>query len=80
MASWLRYYDSFYERCGSQSFVTETEVVKPWMAKFDVIVDAFLTWYAWKSETKQHEAGRESHEANIPRVNEHPEVYTSAHR
>jgi hypothetical protein len=81
MAFWLRYFDNFYEAVSSQWHVTEIEIAKPWMAEYDVVVDAFLVWYDWRAKEKSKETRtqRESHEANVPRASDHAQTFRGAH-
>ena len=81
MASWLRFYDGFYERCRMQQTILDIEIAQPWMVSSDVVVDAFMVWYDWKADQKAEERKTsDGHEANIPRTSDHPQVYKPAHR
>lgn len=81
ISSWLRYYDGFYERCGSQGLVVDKEIVSSAMAVSDIIVDAFIVWYERKYKQKRAEQPdpRAPDEARVPKPTEHKVVYRSAH-
>ena len=80
LAGWLRYYDSFYEKCAYQMQVCDAEIVKAEMVVIDLVVDCFMVWYSWKSEQKKHERRdpSEPHEARAPRASHHETVYRIA--
>ena len=80
MAFWLRYYDNFYEAVRNQSYVTDIDIAKPWMAEYDIVVDSFLVWYDWKSKEKSKDRGRDNDEANPPRASEHKQTFRGAHQ
>ncbi len=80
MASWLRFYNNFYELCKSQSYVTDIEIAFPWMIEYDMVVDAIFEWYDWKSKEKRNERTAQSHEAQVPKATELKHTYRPRHK
>lgn len=59
MAGWLRYFDSFYEICSSQTMYSDDELIKPWMAHYPLISSAAFTWFDHIVEKKRAERAKD---------------------
>lgn len=52
VASWLRYYDNYYERVSMETDLTPPD----WMFEYDELVDAFFVWHDRKLRRERDEA------------------------
>lgn len=47
-----------YDRINNQWYVSEIDIFKPYMMRYDIAVDCFMLWYSRKMEEKRLESNK----------------------